>query len=146
LTCDKYQATGKEVEVISKLKKIIGPLVEVGLEHVIMVGQLEKDRRPKGKLPVFEDIKSVTAYPDFLDRSATEIGFLRGPANTPLWILFSSGTTGKPKAIVHNQFGMILNSKKSAPLHGNLGPSDCQLQVTTTAWMMWNHMYALPRW
>jgi acetoacetyl-CoA synthetase len=141
LTCDKYQATGKEVEVISKLKKIIGPLVEVGLEHIIMVGQLEKDRRPKGALPAFEDIKSVTAYPDFLDRSAKEVHFLRGPANTPLWILFSSGTTGKPKAIVHNQFGMILNSKKSAPLHGNLGPEDVQLQVTTTAWMMWNHMY-----
>ena len=126
--------------MLSKLQKIVGPLVEVGLEHIVMVGQLEKDRRPKGALPSFKGIKTVTAYPDFLDKSAKEISFLRGPANTPLWILFSSGTTGKPKAIVHNQLGMILNSKKSAPLHSALGPSDCQLQVTTTAWMMWNHM------
>ncbi|KAK9899512.1 acetoacetyl-CoA synthase [Cystobasidium minutum MCA 4210] len=140
LTCDKYQAAGKEQEVLSKLQKVVGPLVEVGLEHVVMVGQLEKDRKPRGPLPKFKGIKSVTAYTDFLDKSATEIQFVRGPASTPIWILFSSGTTGKPKAIVHNQMGMVLNSKKSAPLHGDLGPSDCQLQVTTTAWMMWNHM------
>lgn len=126
--------------MISKLQQIVSPLVEVGLEHIVMVGQLEKDRKPRGALSTFRGVKSVTAYTDFLDKNATEIHFKRGPANAPLWILFSSGTTGKPKAIVHNQFGMVMNSKKSAPLHGDLGPTDCQLQVTTTAWMMWNHM------
>jgi len=140
LTCDKYQATGKEQEVLGKLQKVVPQLVEAGLEHIVMVGQLEKDRKPRGALPSFKGVKSVTAYNDFLDKTATEVHFVRGPANMPLWILFSSGTTGKPKAIVHNQLGMVLNSKKSAPLHGDLGPSDCQLQVTTTAWMMWNHM------
>jgi acetoacetyl-CoA synthetase len=124
------------------LQKVVPSLVEVGLQHIVIVGQLEKSRKPQDTLPVFVGVKSV-AYPDFLDKSAKEISFLRGPANTPLWILFSSGTTGKPKAIIHNQLGMVLNSKKSAPLHGNLGPGDCQLQVTTTAWMMWNHMCGL---
>jgi len=60
------------------------------------------------------------------------------PFNHPLYILFSSGTTGKPKCIVHSAGGMLLQHKKEHMLHGNLSSSDILFQYTTTGWMMWN--------
>ncbi|KAF9920104.1 hypothetical protein FBU30_010121 [Linnemannia zychae] len=60
------------------------------------------------------------------------------PFNHPLYILFSSGTTGKPKCIVHSAGGMLLQHKKEHVLHGNLSSSDILFQYTTTGWMMWN--------
>ncbi|KAG0259654.1 hypothetical protein BG011_002505 [Mortierella polycephala] len=60
------------------------------------------------------------------------------PFNHPLYILFSSGTTGKPKCIVHSAGGMLLQHKKEHILHGNLSSSDILFQYTTTGWMMWN--------
>ncbi|KAG0076280.1 hypothetical protein BGZ93_003651 [Podila epicladia] len=60
------------------------------------------------------------------------------PFNHPLYILFSSGTTGKPKCIVHSAGGMLLQHKKEHILHGNLNSSDILFQYTTTGWMMWN--------
>ncbi|KAF9201722.1 hypothetical protein BGZ49_008075, partial [Haplosporangium sp. Z 27] len=60
------------------------------------------------------------------------------PFNHPLYILFSSGTTGKPKCIVHSAGGMLLQHKKEHVIHGNLNSSDILFQYTTTGWMMWN--------
>lgn len=92
LSADQYRASGKDNDIGPKLAEVVEQLRPLGLEHVIIVGQLENDRRPKGKLPSFGKIKS-TAYPDFLDRSATEIQFNRVPAQSPLWVLYSSGTS-----------------------------------------------------
>lgn len=140
LSADKYRVGGKEIDILPKLAEVVSKLATGGLRHVVLVGQLEKDRRPKGQSPTFDaGVKSV-AYPDFLDQSAMDIKFWRGPATAPLWVLYSSGTTGKPKAIVHNQMGMTFEMKKQGLLHNKLQAGDCQLQITTTGWMMWNQM------
>jgi len=60
------------------------------------------------------------------------------PFDQPLVILFSSGTTGKPKCLIHRAGGLLLNHKKEQRLHGNIGAGDRLLYFTTCGWMMWN--------
>lgn len=92
LSADKYRAGGKDFSIIPKLAEIVPELEAAGLEQVIIVGQLAKDRKPQEPLPVYQKAKTI-AYTDLLDKSATEIDFWRGPANAPLWVLYSSGTS-----------------------------------------------------
>ena len=60
------------------------------------------------------------------------------PFDHPAYILFSSGTTGKPKCIVHGTGGILLNHAKELMLHGDIGPGDSLMYFTTCGWMMWN--------
>ncbi|KAG6821270.1 hypothetical protein H0H93_002380 [Arthromyces matolae] len=69
-----------------------------------------------------------------------EIEWVRNSFNAPLWILFSSGTTGKPKPIVHRAGGMLLQAKKEFVICGDLKPEDVFFYYTTTGWMMWNFL------
>ncbi|KAF8897544.1 acetoacyl-CoA synthetase [Infundibulicybe gibba] len=69
-----------------------------------------------------------------------EIEWYRCAFDTPLWILFSSGTTGRPKPIVHRSGGMLLQAKKELMVCGDLQPTDVFFYYTTTGWMMWNFL------
>ncbi|MCX5198005.1 acetoacetate--CoA ligase [Streptomyces sp. NBC_00249] len=75
-----------------------------------------------------------------LTSAATEPVFEAVPFDHPLWILYSSGTTGVPKAIVQSQGGILLEHLKQLGLHCDLGPEDRFFWYTSTGWMMWNFL------
>ena len=79
----------------------------------------------------------------FFDRIKEEevkpLQFERVPFSHPIWILFSSGTTGKPKAITHGVGGILLEHFKALALHQNVQKGDLFLWYSTTGWMMWNY-------
>jgi acetoacetyl-CoA synthetase len=73
------------------------------------------------------------------DHSAAP-GFTEVPFSHPLWVLYSSGTTGLPKPIVHGHGGIVLEHLKVLAFHQDLGPGDVFFWYTTTGWMMWNYL------
>jgi len=72
--------------------------------------------------------------------AGAELAFERVPFDHPLWVLYSSGTTGLPKAIVQSQGGILLEHLKKLNLHVNAHPGDRLFWFTTTGWMMWNFL------
>ena len=82
-----------------------------------------------------DDYRALVAQP--VNPEVTSVAF-----DHPLWVLFSSGTTGKPKGIVHGHGGVILEHLKATALHGDLGPEDIFFWQTALSWMMWNFRIA----
>jgi acetoacetyl-CoA synthetase len=108
-------------------------------------GGKDFDRRPRVReieaaLPSLEHTVLVPSDWDGLLAEPAELSFERVPFDHPLWVLYSSGTTGLPKAIVQGQGGILLEQLKKANLHSNLGEDDRFLWFTTTGWMMWNFL------
>ena len=75
-----------------------------------------------------------------VDLLADDIEFAQLPFDHPLYVLFSSGTTGRPKCLVHGAGGVLLQHRKEHMLHTDLRPEDVLLYLTTCGWMMWNWM------
>jgi len=141
LTADFYRYNGKRQEIFPKLEEILAKLPSV--KNVVVVGQLSKDREPRIEFAKQKDGRTWSTWSEMVrlgEAAPKELKFERVDAMAPQWILYSSGTTGKPKAIVHSVGGMTLSQKMVQTLHNATVPGDSQLTFTTLGWMMWNHL------
>lgn len=130
---DGYRYGGKPFDRRAELERILTGLPT--LRQVIYLPNLDPGAPPPrpGALP----------WSEVLDRpavDAAEFRFEQVPFEHPLWTLFSSGTTGLPKAIVHGHGGILLETRKNATFHFDLHPAERLLFFTTTGWMLWNFL------
>jgi acetoacetyl-CoA synthetase len=126
IACDGYRFGGRVFDRIEVLEQIAAQLPT--LEATVLVPRLGRD-----------DVAcpGIRSWAD-LTRETGELIFQPVPFDHPLWILYSSGTTGLPKAIVQSQGGILLEHLKELALHIDLGEGDRFFWYTSTAWMMWN--------
>ena len=124
LAVDGYRYGDKDVDRLDELATVQAALPT--LEATVFVPYLRAEPPAVG-----------ISWSEFLSHEAKP-AYTRVPFGAPLWILFSSGTTGLPKAIVHAQGGTTLEQYKSASLQIDLGPGDRYFVYCTTTWMMWN--------
>jgi acetoacetyl-CoA synthetase len=129
--------------VVDRFKQI-EPKVLIATEGYRYGGR-DFDRRPRVReieaaIPSLEHTVLVPSGWDDLLADPAELSFESVPFDHPLWVLYSSGTTGLPKAIVQGHGGILLEHLKKANLHSDLGPGDRFFWFTTTGWMMWNFL------
>lgn len=132
ITVDGYEYGGKKFDRMPVVENIQANLPS--LEATIAVPYLNKQES-------FNNLKKVMLWQDATIKSAEdELTYEYVPFNDPLWVLFSSGTTGKPKPIVQSQGGILLEHLKALTFHADLGEGDRFFWFTTTGWMMWNFL------
>lgn len=136
---DGYSFNGKIFDRRSDLNLIVNSIET--LETVIWL-----DYAGVGVAPEFKNASIIPwkALSGYKAPSRSEFKFERVGPDHPLWVLFSSGTTGLPKAIVHSHTGILLEQLKAGALHCNLDRDSTMFFYTTTGWMMWNALMASP--
>ena len=135
---DGYRYGGKAFDRRSQLRDIAASLSS--LEHLIYLPQLNpEDTTPP--LPSARHWRTLFERPA---PAATDFEYAQVPFDHPLWTLFSSGTTGLPKPIVHGHGGILLENLKNATFHFDLHAGDRVFFYTTSGWMLWNFITSIP--
>lgn len=130
ISVDGYYYNGKTIPVLSKLVDILPKLPSI--EKVVIVPFTAEN-------PDLSSIAGAVSFADFIKPyQATEPTFKRLPFNHPLFIMFSSGTTGIPKCIIHGHGGTLLQHMKEHQLQCDVHENDKVFYFTTCGWMMWN--------
>jgi acetoacetyl-CoA synthetase len=132
LVVDGYRHGGKDFDRTTALETISAGLPSVA--HTVMLPYLDESANTKG-------LPGGLLWTELLERGeGATLDFEQVPFDHPLWVLYSSGTTGLPKAIVHGHGGILVEQLKKSMLHLDLHADDRMFWFTTTGWMMWNFL------
>ena len=126
ISTNGYYFKGKSFDILSKLSKISKSIDSI--ENVIVINYLND----------FSINKKFHTWDKIIDNDSKKITFNQLPFDHPLFIMYSSGTTGKPKSIVHSAGGTLIQHLKEFKYHIDLRPDDNIFYFTTCGWMMWN--------
>jgi len=128
-TADGYFFKGKPLDSIERIAGIVKELPSI--EKIVVVPYTSST-------PDISSLPNAVMYDDFKDPKATDIEFEQLDFDDPLYIMYSSGTTGLPKCMVQSVGGVLLHQKKELVLHTDLKEEDTIFYFTTCGWMMWN--------
>ncbi|MEM1654707.1 MAG: acetoacetate--CoA ligase, partial [Thermoplasmata archaeon] len=127
-TVDGYYYKGKKYSTLETIRVLLENIKT--LESVIIFPYIEKEERLRDKRIIYGD--------EIENRAYGEIKFEQVDFNHPLYIMFSSGTTGKPKSMVQSVGGVLINHLKELIIHSDLKINDIISYITSPSWMMWN--------
>jgi len=129
IATDHYHYGGKIFDKTPVLDEIINAIPS--LKEIIVISK--NDTSPLKK--------TTTAWAVAASTKNIPLIFTRVPFSHPIWVLYSSGTTGLPKAITHSQGGILLEQLKYGTFHNDFKPGERCFWYTTTGWMMWNYIH-----
>lgn len=136
LAADGYHYAGKDIDCVDAICNIVAQLPSV--RKVVLVPNLRSELQLAAELEQLGKTHCEIVLWQDLGHAQTKLEFTRLPFNHPLYILYSSGTTGVPKCIVHGAGGALLTHLKEHQLHVDLQRDDRLFYFTTCGWMMWN--------